>query len=143
MQKGIDYVGVGVVFFCVDEKGNLIMAKRSQNTRNEHGKWDCGGGGIEIGETAEETLKREIIEEYGVKIISYEFMGFRDAFPERNGERQHWVVLDFKVLIDPMGLRIGEPDKFDDIGIFPMDKLPTPIHSQIPKALAKYKDKFF
>ncbi len=143
MQKGIDYIGVGVVFFCFDGKGDLIMAKRNKNTRNEHGMWDNGGGGVEVGETVEQALTREIAEEYGVKILSHEFLGFRDVFIEQDGTKHHWIALDYKVLVDPSGLRIGEPQKFDDIGLFPINNLPTPLHSQIAFALEKYKDKLF
>ena len=38
------------------------MSKRSVNARDEHGKWDIGAGGIELGQTVEETLEKEIKE---------------------------------------------------------------------------------
>ena len=62
MRKGIDYIGVGVVFFCHDGNGNFLMSKRSKNTRDEHGRWDPGGGSIELGEPVEGALEREIKE---------------------------------------------------------------------------------
>ncbi|MEI7709419.1 MAG: hypothetical protein WCI76_01755 [bacterium] len=49
MQKGVDYIAVGVSYFCHDGKGNYLMNKRSKNCRDEHGTWDLGGGGLEIG----------------------------------------------------------------------------------------------
>jgi ADP-ribose pyrophosphatase YjhB (NUDIX family) len=42
------------------------MHCRSKNCRDEQGCWDCGGGSMEFGETFEETVKREVEEEYGV-----------------------------------------------------------------------------
>ncbi len=62
--KGADFTGVAIVFFCHHGKGNFIMAKRSQNARDEQGKWDIGGGGLDFGISVEETLKKEIKEEY-------------------------------------------------------------------------------
>lgn len=38
MKNGIDYIGVGVVFFCHDGGGNFLMNKRSKNSRDEQGR---------------------------------------------------------------------------------------------------------
>ena len=46
MEEGVEYIGVGVVFFCHDGEGNFILSKRTKNTRDEHGRWDPGGGAI-------------------------------------------------------------------------------------------------
>lgn len=67
--KGVDYTGVSVVFFCHDGKGKFLMAKRSVNTRDEHGRYDIGAGGVEFGHTIEETLRKEIKEEYCTDIL--------------------------------------------------------------------------
>ena len=31
LQGGVDYIGVTVVFYCHDGKGNFLMHKRSKN----------------------------------------------------------------------------------------------------------------
>jgi 8-oxo-dGTP pyrophosphatase MutT (NUDIX family) len=141
--KGMDYIGVGVIYFCHDGKGNILMAKRSINARDENGRWDIGGGAIEFGMNPEETLKKEIMEEYCTDCLGYEFLGFRDVHREHNGRHTHCVVLDYKVLVDPKKVKIGEPHKFDDIGWFRIDAMPPPaeIHSQFPKFLELYKNK--
>ena len=63
MKIGVDFIGISVVYFCHDDQGNFIMAKRSIHTRDEHAKWDIGGGAIEVQDTVEQTLKKEIQEE--------------------------------------------------------------------------------
>jgi len=141
MQKGIDCIGVTVVYFCHDGKGNVLFAKRSQNVRDEKGVWDIGGGAVEFGERAEQVLKREIMEEYNADVISFEFLGFRDVHRVHDGHPTHWIALDFKVLIDPINVKIGEPDKFDDIGWFQRENFPKPGHSQFPEFLEKYREK--
>ena len=141
MKKGEDYIGVCVTFFCHDGKGNILMAKRTENSRDEKGVWDCGGGGLEFGDTVEETLKKEIKEEYCTDVLDFEFLGYRDVHRENDGKKTHWVALDFKVLIDPEKVKIGEPHKFSDIGWFQLDKLPEKVHSQFPKFLELHKNK--
>ncbi len=141
MEKGIDYIGNTVVYCCHDGKGNVLLAKRSKNSRDEQGRWDIGGGGIEFGDTVENTLRKEIKEEYCTDILQYEFLGYRDVHRETNGKRTHWIALDFKVLVDGKKVKIGEPHKFDALEWFTLEKLPSPIHSQFPKFIELYKDK--
>lgn len=141
MKKGVDFTGITIVYLCHDGKGKFVMAKRSANARDEHGTWDCGGGGLEFGDTVEETLRREIKEEYDTDVISFEFLGFRDVHRQKDGKPNHWVSLDFKVLVDASKVKINEPHKFDDIGWFDLDNLPSPMHSQHEYFFKKYRDK--
>ncbi|MDQ5938352.1 MAG: 8-oxo-dGTP diphosphatase [Patescibacteria group bacterium] len=141
MKKGFDYTGVSISYFCHDGKGNFLMAKRSNNCRDEHGRWDQGGGGLEFNDTVLGTLKKEIQEEYCTDVLEYEFLGYRDVHREHEGQKTHWVALDFKVLVDRDKVKNGEPHKFDDLGWFTLGNLPEPLHSQFLNALALYKDK--
>jgi 8-oxo-dGTP pyrophosphatase MutT (NUDIX family) len=141
MQKGIDYIGVTVVFFCHDGRGNFLMAKRSKNTRDEQGRWDIGGGGLDFGVSVEETLEKEIKEEYSTDIKKYTFLGYRDVHRAHNGTKTHWVGLDFAVLIDPKKVKNGEPHKFDEIAWYTLDTIPENAHSQFPEFLRLHKKK--
>lgn len=139
--KGVDYIGVCVVYFCHDGKGNFLMAKRSAKARDENGKWDIGGGGVEFGDSIENTIKKEIREEYCTEVLEADFLGFRDVHRTNNGKPTHWLALDFKVKIDPKLVKIGEPHKFDDIGWFRLNNIPENSHSQFPLFLSLYKEK--
>ena len=141
MKKGEDFIGVSVIYFCHDGEGNFLLNKRSENCRDEHGKWDPGGGGLEFGDTVENTLKKEIKEEYCVDPLNYEFLGHRDVHRETNGIKTHWIALDFKVRVDRSKVKNGEPHKFDGIGWFKLDNLPSPLHSQFLNCLNLYKEK--
>jgi 8-oxo-dGTP pyrophosphatase MutT (NUDIX family) len=148
LKKGVDFTGVSVIYLCHDGQGKFVMAKRSNKSRDEFGRWDCGGGGLEFGDTIEETLRREIKEEYDADVLGFEFLGFRDvhrlappAAGEHEGLKTHWVALDFKVLVDPKQVKINEPHKFDDLGWFDLNSLPSPMHSQHEYFFEKYKDK--
>lgn len=141
MKKGVDYTGVCIIFICHDGNGSYLMAKRSTKCRDEHGRWDWGGGGLDFDQTIEEMLKKEIKEEYCTDVLAFEFLGYRDVHREENGVKSHWIALDFKVLVDREKVKNGEPHKFDEIGWFPITALPQPLHSQIPPALEQHKGK--
>ena len=140
MKKGEDYIGVTVVYYCHDGNGNVVFLKRGNNCRDEQGRWDIGGGGLELGDTVEDTLRKEIKEEYCTDVLDYEFLGYRDVHRENNGKKTHWIALDFKVLVDRAKAKNGEPHKFDDMGWFTLKNLPSPVHSQFPAFLEQYKD---
>lgn len=58
------------IFFSIKTliiKDNTFLAV--YNIKNGQKVWDLPGGKMEFGETAEETLKREIFEELGIEII--------------------------------------------------------------------------
>jgi len=141
MQKGIDYIGVGVSYYCHDGNGKYLMNKRGVGSRDEHGCWDFGGGGVDFGETVEGTLKREIKEEYCADTIKYSFIGFNDNFRELNRKKAHWIQFHYLVQVNPSEVKNGEPEKHDEIGWFTIDNLPKPLHSQTLMELKLYKDK--
>jgi len=141
MKKGIDFIGITVSYMCHDGKGNFLLNKRSINCRDEHGAWDFGGGGLEFGQKIEECLKQEIMEEYCSPVLNYEFLGYLDLFREMNGAKTHWVSLEFLVEIDREKVKNGEPHKFDELGWFRLNNLPTPAHSTQNLLLETFKDK--
>ncbi|MCA9370144.1 MAG: NUDIX domain-containing protein [Pseudomonadales bacterium] len=141
MSKNATYPKVTVSFFCHDGAGTYLFALRSNNCRDEHGKWDNGGGSLEFGETVKHRLLTELREEYNVTPLSYEFLGYRDVLREQKGVSTHWVSLDFRVLVDPTQVHNNEPHKFDQLAWFSLDKIPENTHSQFAAAREQYAAK--
>lgn len=137
--QGIDYPGVAIIYFCHDGRGNFIMAKRAETARDENGRWDIGGGGLDFGLTVEQTLKKEINEEYCTDVFDTEFLGYRDVHRVHNGQKTQWIALDFKVLIDPTKVKLNEPEKLTDLQWFLFDQLSDDLHSQLPYFLKSIK----
>lgn len=129
MKRGIDHVGVTVCFYCHDGKGKLLLHKRSDKCRDEQGNWDCGGGSMEFGETFEQAVRRELMEEYCVAPKKLTFVGANNVLRTNGKEKTHWVALVFSVLVDPKKVKIGDSEKMAEIGWFTIDKLPSPLHS--------------
>ena len=58
-------IGLGIIF---NKEGKLLIAQRLENT-SMGGMWEFPGGKNEPGETIENTIEREILEELGIKIV--------------------------------------------------------------------------
>ena len=57
-----------IVTCAVIEKDGRILIARRKSGDHMAGKWEFPGGNIEPGETPEQCLKRELLEELGVEI---------------------------------------------------------------------------
>ncbi|SEM57662.1 ADP-ribose pyrophosphatase YjhB, NUDIX family [Paenisporosarcina quisquiliarum] len=60
---------VGVAVAVMNERGGLLLQKRSD------GIWGIPGGFMELGESTEETGRREVLEETGIEIGKLELVG--------------------------------------------------------------------
>lgn len=140
MKKGIDYIGVSAGAIIFNNKGEIFLSKRSQNTKNERGCWETPGGSVEFGETLEQATKREIMEEYSAEIEIIEQWPASDhLIPD---EKQHWVATTFLAKFKPgQEPKIMEPDKCDEIGWFNLNKLPVPLSIITKMDLEQYNKK--
>lgn len=121
MKKGVDYIGVGVGAIIVNKEGKIFLAKRGREVRNESGKWEFPGGGVEFGDTLKNTLKREIMEEYGIEIEPGKLLDVCDHIIL--AEHQHWVSPSFICSLTKGEPKILEPHKCDEIGWFSCEEI--------------------
>ena len=93
-------VGVGAVVI-LDER--VVLIRRGKEPLR--GRWVVPGGTVELGETLEEALIREIREETGLDVAPREVLTVFDRIERRDGRVQyHYVIVDY--LCDYLG---GEP----------------------------------
>lgn len=62
-----------VVAGFLEKDNKFLLVKRPFGKRNE-GLWEFPGGKVEEGESLEEALKRELIEELGIRVLSSTFL---------------------------------------------------------------------
>ncbi len=122
MKKGIDYIGVGVGAMIFNTDGKVFLAKRGKGARNESGKWEFPGGGVEFNETLEHAICREVREEYGFEIEVQELLDVVDHIILQ--EKQHWVSPSFICRITSGTPDIREPDKCDEICWYALKDVP-------------------
>ncbi len=130
--EGIVKVGVGVM--VRNENGEVLMGLRSQQAKNERGKWTFPGGELEFGETIEECAIRETVEEYGITVRPLRLLKVIDHILE--DEEQHWVNPVFEAELVSGKPKLMEPHKIEKLGWFKVGELPENITVNL-KALFK------
>ena len=86
---------VGALIF--NNEGKLFLM-RSHKWKNSY---TVPGGHIELGETIEDTLNREIKEETGLDIYDIEFVLFQEfIFDDAFWKRKHFIFFDFAAKTD-------------------------------------------
>lgn len=108
---------VGVYGILVIDR-KVLMIKKSRGAYK--GKYDLPGGKIEFGEETEEALRREFIEETGITIDSYKFLGYQEHFQtykneENRAKKLHHIGLYFHVSAKKQEIKSG-PDGRDSLG---------------------------
>jgi 8-oxo-dGTP diphosphatase len=65
----IDYVfGLSVRVLLTNEEGKILILKRSTDSKTNPGKWELPGGKVDQGESFDQALIREVLEETQLEI---------------------------------------------------------------------------
>jgi ADP-ribose pyrophosphatase YjhB (NUDIX family) len=85
-------VGIGIVLLRGEE---VLLIRRGKPPAK--GAWALPGGSQELGETAEETARRELLEETGLECGPLTLVGHVDSIHRDHEERIqfHYTILDF------------------------------------------------
>lgn len=63
---------IGGVAVILDEQGRLLVVRRSKDPAK--GTWHLPGGFVEVGETIEQAIEREVQEELNIKVRAEEYL---------------------------------------------------------------------
>jgi len=85
-------VGVGAVIIC---DGRILLERRKNDPGK--GKWSIPGGLVELGESTEQTVIREVKEETDLEVEKPEHIDVVDnIIRDENGEiKYHFVIIDY------------------------------------------------
>ena len=137
-------IGAGVgVLLLKDSK--ILLGKRSGDPEKASsslkgaGTWTMPGGKLEFGETFEEAVKRETLEETGIKLNKVEVIGVNNDVVKN----AHFITTG--LFSDDF---VGEPkvmelDEIIEWHWFDINNLPTPIYFPSARILENYRSKKF
>ena len=101
-------VGVGAI---IVQDGKILIVRRGSEPGK--GKWSVPGGLVELGETVEQAVVREVREECGLDVEVDRLIDIVDSMTfDKNGRlKYHFIILDFFVKIKGGKLRPGDDAK--------------------------------
>jgi len=85
-------VGVGAIIFRGD---SVLLAQRGREP--SYGKWSIPGGLVELGESLQDAVRREVREEVGLDVRVEDLVAALDRviFDDTGKIEYHYVLLDF------------------------------------------------
>lgn len=134
MKQGKDYIGVGVGAVIINNNKILLLLRKKAP---EAGFWSIPGGKVEMFDTIEDTIIREVKEEINVEVEIVRLLGVTNHIIPR--ENSHWVSPNFLVTIKSGEIRNLEPEKHEELRWFDIDSLPENITITTRKAVKDYK----
>jgi ADP-ribose pyrophosphatase YjhB (NUDIX family) len=120
--------------FILNESGELLLQKRG-----DMHAWGLPGGALEIGESAEDAMLREVFEETGLRVKIEAFLGVYTRYFQEypNGDQAQSIAFFFVCSILSGELSIDH-DETLDLQFFPLDNTPILFNQQSQDALADF-----
>ena len=118
--------------------GKVLLGKRIG--AHAGGTWAFPGGHLEYGEDPVDCIRREIVEETGLRVGKISFWCYtNDLYPE---EGRHYITLVFNAEYLGGEADILEPHKCEKWGWFDWDSLPQPLMSPIQRMVTDGRHPF-
>ncbi len=107
-------VGIGAV---VIDDGKVLLVRRGHEPLK--GEWSLPGGALELGETLQQGIVREVLEETGLTVVPESVVEVLDRITRDQDSRQiryHYVLVDFLCRVTG-GVLCGGSDADDAVWV--------------------------
>ena len=103
-----------------DDRDRLLLVRRGQEP--ERGRWSVPGGRVEPGETGEEAVVREVLEETGLRVVVTGVAGYVERPAPRGGT---YEIEDYYARVEPGTdpRQLHAASDAEDVGWFPVHRL--------------------
>lgn len=129
-------INIGATVIVLNDKNEILL-----NLRSDTNTWGIIGGGMELGESLEETAERELMEEAGLKAKHFELLDLLSGkelyFKYPNGDETYTVIALYQAVGVSGKLKIND-DESNKLQYFSLDKLP-PLESRARVVIQKLK----
>jgi ADP-ribose pyrophosphatase YjhB (NUDIX family) len=107
VEAGAIFLAVGAVI--EDEKGRVLLVKHVPERGGFwQGKWICPGGRLNLGESIEQGIKREVREETGLEInLTTPLVPFERVVKDKGQTMLHVVYIDCLAKLAGGELKVG------------------------------------
>lgn len=130
----------GANVILVDTAGRVLLHQRSDN-----GMWGLPGGFTELGETVEDTARREVSEEIGLQCGTLELLnvysGEKYYYTYHNGDQVYNVTISY-VCHDFTGEIRVNPEEGLDARFFTIGEAKEKIYPKLRSILEDYERKY-
>ncbi|WP_248929692.1 NUDIX hydrolase [Paenibacillus hamazuiensis] len=128
---------VGSVVIIKDSQGRILMQQR----RHPYGTWGLPGGLMELGESTEDTARREVLEETGLSIGELHlidvFSGKDNFVVAENGDEFYAVVIAYWT-DDVRGKLINDEKESLGCAFMQVNKLPDTVVKSHKRIIERY-----
>lgn len=115
-------INVGATVIVMNDRNEILL-----NLRTDTNTWGIIGGGMELGESLEQTAARELFEEANLTAERFELLNLLSGeelyFEYPNGDKTYTVIALYKAIGVSGELKINDGESHR-LQYFPLDKLP-------------------
>ncbi|MBQ5318416.1 MAG: NUDIX hydrolase [Oscillospiraceae bacterium] len=133
-------INIGATVIVMNDKNEILL-----NLRSDTNTWGIIGGGMELGESLEETAARELMEESNLTAEHFELIDLLSGeelyFKYPNGDETYTVIALYHAIGVSGKLKIND-DESCKLQYFPIDKLP-PLESRAEYVINKIRNKLW
>lgn len=131
---------VGAVVIIVNDKNEVLFQQRKQ----PYGVWGLPGGLMELGESTEETARREVLEETGLSIGKLDlinvFSGPGNFVKAQNGDEFYVVTIAYSTTEFSGQAKVSDDESLD-LQFFSMESPPPKLVTSHQEILEQFLTK--
>jgi mutator protein MutT len=118
--------------FILNERGEILLQNRGDSSG-----WGLPGGAIELGESAEDAMRREVFEETGLHVKVEDFLGVYTRYLHEypNGDQAQSIAFFFICSIESGTLHVVDHSETLELQFFAPENAPRLFNQQSQEAL--------